>query len=361
MSAIGDLLELTPDGLYCGPGRFHIDPWNPVKHAVVTHGHADHARPGSCQYLAAQPSQEILRSRLGASANLDLLDWGESRLIGDVSVTLYPAGHILGSAQILIEKKGYRVVVTGDFKRQADPTCRGFEPVRCHTLVTESTFGLPIYRWPDSQRVMDQVNQWWRSNQEQGKASLLLGYSLGKAQRLLAGLDPAIGPILTHGAVEKINQAYRASGVDLPMTQYVGEADSKSFDWSQALIIAPPAVAGTTWTRRFGRLSLAMASGWMHVRGNRRRQALDRGFVLSDHADWPGLLETIEETECEEVYVTHGFSDVLVRHLRERGWTAHVLETRFRGESEEGDSDLDATDSDPVPEANSREDMIADE
>jgi putative mRNA 3-end processing factor len=326
------LVTITPRGLYCEAGDFYVDPWKPVDRALITHAHADHARTGSQRYLAAETGREVLQIRLGKSARYDFQPFGQPLTMNGIKVTFYPAGHILGSAQVKLEGQGQSVVVSGDYKRAADPTCATFEPIRCQTFITESTFGLPIYRWPDAQTVFHQINQWWRENQQQGKASLLLAYSLGKAQRLLAGVDSDIGPIYTHGAVEKLNEGYRAAGVELPPTRHVGRADSNT-DWTQALVLAPPAAMGTPWARKFGRISTAMASGWMQIRGTRRRRSMDRGFILSDHVDWLELLQTIEETEAEQVWVTHGYSDIVVRHLRENGLDANVLPTRFVGES----------------------------
>jgi len=326
------LLTTTPDGLYCELGDFYVDPWRPVDRALITHAHADHARWGNKRYLAADTGSQVLRIRMGEKAKLDFQPLGKPLTVGGVKVTFFPAGHILGSAQIHIEKDGQSIVVSGDYKRQADSTCLPFEPVRCNTFITESTFGLPIYRWPSSESVFAGINEWWRSNQAAGKCSMLLAYSLGKAQRLLAGVDASIGPIYTHGAVEKLNAGYREAGVALPDTTYVGEVDAKATDWRQALIVAPPAAAGTTWARRFGKLSVSMASGWMQIRGTRRRRAMDRGFILSDHVDWLDLMKTIKETEAENVWVTHGYSDIVVRHLREQGLNAEVLKTEFVGE-----------------------------
>lgn len=336
------LLIETRSGLYCEQGDFYIDPWRPVKHALITHAHADHARWGSQKYLAAGTSEQVLRIRMGQSANLEFQPLRQPLTIGGVRVTFFPAGHILGSAQIRIERNDESIVVSGDYKRQADPTCQPFEPVRCHTFVTESTFGLPIYRWPSPESVHSGINDWWRSNQAQGKCSLLLAYSLGKAQRLLAGLDSSIGPIFTHGAVEKLNAGYRAAGVTIPATTYAGAADAKTTDWSQALVVAPPSAAGTTWARRLGKVSVAMASGWMQIRGTRRRRGMDRGFILSDHVDWRDLMKTIKETEAENVWVTHGYSDIVARHLSEQGYNAKVVSTEFTGESLVGEPDADA-------------------
>lgn len=331
------LLTVTLKGLFCEAGNFFIDPWKPVDHAVITHAHADHARWGSKKYLAASTGEHVLRTRLGEKANLAFQTLGEPITIGDVKVSFAPAGHILGSAQVVIEHRGEVVVVSGDYKRDADATCKDFEPVKCHTFITESTFGLPIYRWSDTSIIFDQINQWWRANQQAGKASVLLAYSLGKAQRMLAGIDSTIGPIYTHGAVEKLNAAYRASGIDLPDTTYVGELE-KGTNFSKSLIVAPPGANGTPWMRRFGKVSTGMASGWMQIRGTRRRRSMDRGFILSDHVDWASLLQTVADTEAENVWVTHGYSDIVARHLNENGYNASVIQTEFTGELLEGES-----------------------
>ena len=325
---------MTEDGLYCPAGDFHIDPWRPVERAVITHAHSDHARRGSRRYLAARPALRLLRSRLGDEATIDPLDYGAAVDLGGVRVSLHPAGHILGSAQVRLEHRGEVWVVSGDYKLDREPTCAPFEPVRCHTFVTESTFGLPVYRWPAQEEVLADINAWWRQNRADGKATLLFGYALGKAQRLLAGLDPDIGPIYTHGAVEKLSRDYRDSGVALPPTTYVGDL-RRGTDWGGALIVAPPSAHGTAWSRRFGAASTGFASGWMRIRGTRRRRAVDRGFVLSDHADWPGLLQAVRSTGAERVWVTHGYVGVLVRWLREQGVEAEGLQTRFEGERDE--------------------------
>ena len=343
------LLQTTKLGLYCPVGKFYVDPWKPVDRAIITHAHADHACWGSKQYLVAETGQHVSRIRLGAEAKIDVMPFGKSQEINGVKVSFVPAGHILGSAQVRLEHRGEIVVVSGDYKRNPDPTCVDFEPVRCHTFVTESTFGLPIYRWPDAQSVFDQINQWWRQNQEEGKTSVLLAYALGKAQRMLAGVDPSIGSIYTHGAVEKLTAGYRESGIQLPPTQNV-MAMEKGFDFSQSLIIAPPSALGTSWAKRFGKLSCAMASGWMQIRGTRRRRSMDRGFILSDHVDWEDLMQTVRETEAEEVLVTHGYSAIVVRHLKELGIDAKVLETEFVGEEliEGSDSTSDVKETEPA-------------
>jgi putative mRNA 3-end processing factor len=328
------LLESTEQGLYCAAGGFHVDPWQPVERAILTHAHADHAHPGCARYLAAAPGRGVLALRLGADAPLETLEYGERRRIGDVDVSLHPAGHILGSAQVRIEHRGEVWVVSGDYKLDPDPTCARFEPQRCHTFLTESTFGLPVYRWSPQAEVLADLQRWWQDNARAGVTSLLLCYALGKAQRVLAGLEPGADPIYVHGAVERINAAYRAAGVKLADTRPVASAP-RSTDWSRALILAPPSAFGSPWQRRFRQVASGLASGWMRVRGHRRRRALDRGFVLSDHADWPGLLAAVAATGAARVLVTHGQAAALARYLGEQGLAAEVLQTRFTGEADE--------------------------
>jgi putative mRNA 3-end processing factor len=328
------ILRETPQGLYCDAGDFYVDPWRPVPRAVVTHAHSDHARSGCGSYLAARSGAAILQMRLGPDARISLVDLGETQAIGAARVSLHPAGHITGAAQVRIEVAGEVCVVSGDYKLQDDPTCPPFEPIRCHTFVTESTFGLPIYRWDPPADVFAGVNQWWRSNQSEGKTSVLFGYTVGKAQRLLASVDSSIGPIFAHGAVINACRAYRACGVKLPPVHSVLEAQPK-FDWSQALVVAPPSALGTTWLRRFGDVSTGLASGWMRVRGIRRRRAVDRGFVLSDHVDWQDLMSAIAATEAEQIWVTHGYTSQVVRTLQSRGLDARTVATQFTGESAE--------------------------
>jgi putative mRNA 3-end processing factor len=331
---MAELLSLRPEGLHCAAGDFFIDPWRPVDRAVITHAHADHARSGHTRYLASQEGAGVLRARLGA-IDLQTLGWGESVVHHGVTISLHPAGHVLGSAQVRIEHRGEVWVVSGDYKVQPDGLGTPFEPVRCHVFVTESTFGLPIYRWAPQAEVFTQINRWWQDNARAGRSSLLLAYSFGKAQRILAGLDPAIGPIVCHGALEPINAAYRAAGVGLPDTVRITDITDRSV-LAGALVLAPPSVAGSAWASRLIQASEAFASGWMAVRGLRRRRALDRGFVLSDHADWPGLHQAIDATGASRVLVTHGQVPVMVRALRERGLAAQALRTEFGAESEDG-------------------------
>ncbi|MEK9721048.1 MAG: ligase-associated DNA damage response exonuclease [Quisquiliibacterium sp.] len=324
------LLELRAQGLYCEAGDFYIDPWRPVPRAVITHAHADHARSGHGSYLASAEGEKVLLARLG-DINLECLRWGQTRRIGEVQVSLHPAGHVLGSAQVRIEHRGQTWVVSGDYKTEPDATCAPFEPVRCHTFVTESTFGLPVYRWQPQSALFAQVNAWWAANAQQDRPSVLYCYSLGKAQRILRGVDSSIGPIICHGAVETINRAYRDSGIALPPTQRVSDGPQRAL-LARALVLAPPASAGSPWMRRFARASEAFASGWMQVRGARRRRAIDRGFVISDHADWPGLNDAIRATGAQRVLVTHGQVPVMVRWLSDLGLDAQALRTEFTGE-----------------------------
>ncbi len=328
------LLTETPRGLYCEAGDFYVDPWRPVPRAVITHAHSDHARWGCNKYLAARTGEAIFRMRLGDKAEFQFVNFGEPVFINGVRVSLHPAGHMTGSAQIRIEHRDEVLVVSGDYKLQEDATCQPFEAVRCHTFITESTFGLPVYRWPASADVFADIDQWRRDNMAAGKASVLFGYSVGKAQRLLSGVDPDLGPIFGHGAILKSCRAYEACGVDLPPLQNVMHVDKK-FDWSQALLVAPPGARGSTWLRRFGDVSLAMASGWMRVRGVRRRRVVDRGFVMSDHVDWLGLHEAIAATGAESVWVTHGYTRQVVSYLRKQGLDAREVKTQFRGELED--------------------------
>ena len=328
------LLTLTARGLYCEAGDFFVDPWEPVDRAIITHAHGDHAAWGSRAYLTSARGVGVLRARLEPGATIRGVEYGETVELNGTTVSLHPAGHILGSSQVRIEHGGEVWVVSGDYKTDPDPTCTPFELLACHTFVTESTFGLPIYRWPSQAEVFAEINAWWRVNATAGKTSLLLGYALGKAQRLLAGLDPSIGPILTHGAVERMTSVYRQGGIELPPTQYAGAAGSRA-DATGAIVIAPPYADASLWSRRFGDHSTGFASGWMIVRGARRQRSLDRGFALSDHVDWLSLMSTIEATGAGEVWVTHGYTGTVVRWLQERGIDARAVQTRFEGERDE--------------------------
>lgn len=326
-------------GLYCPQGDFYIDPWRPVERAVITHAHSDHARWGMERYLCSREGSGVLRRRVGWDSKIDTLEYGESLTIGSAKVSLHPAGHILGSAQVRVEVDGEVAVVSGDYKTDPDPTCTPFEPVKCHLFVTESTFGLPIYHWPSEESLRNDINAWWRANQAAGRSSLILGYALGKCQRALAMLDPSIGPIFLHGAVIGLTQDYREMGVDLPPTLKVSDVE-KGYDWSQAVVLAPPSAHGTPWARKFGDQSAAFLSGWMAIRGARRRRAVDRGFVMSDHVDWPSLMSAIGETEAERVWVTHGYTNVVVRYLREQGLDAEVLAGHWEADAEDAGAEM---------------------
>jgi putative mRNA 3-end processing factor len=327
----GGLISLTSRGLYCKQGDFYVDPWKPVPKAVVTHAHADHAYRGNGRYLVPAEGRLLFEIRLDLGAKISTLRYGQATTVNGVKVSFHPAGHILGSAQVRVEYKGEIWVISGDYKLTPDATCAPFESIKCQHFITEATFGLPIYRWTPTEQVFEEVNSWWRRNIERENASVLFAYALGKAQRVMSGIDRSLGPIFTHGSVERLTQAYRESGVDLPETRYAGSVTNKK-EFAGSLVIAPPSAQASTWLRRFGTQSTGFASGWMMVRGARRQRAVDRGFVLSDHADWPELLTAIKSSEAETVYVTHGFAPEMVRYLNETGINAVPLKTQFVGD-----------------------------
>jgi putative mRNA 3-end processing factor len=304
----------SAQGLFCPQGAFHLDPVGPVERAVVTHAHGDHARPGNAAYLCTPETAALIRRRVGEAARLEIIEYGVSRRIGEVTVSLHPAGHMLGSAQVRIEGAQGVWVFSGDYKRDPDPTCAPLEPLRCDTFVTEASYALPLFRWDDPGAVAAEVLAWWQGNTR--KASLLFCYALGKAQRLLGELARLTDrPVYAHGAVESFAEIYRACGVNLLATRVLGE--EKSF--AGELILAPITARGSPWMKRFRSLEAGFASGLLRIRGTRRRRGFDRGFVISDHADWPGLLATIRETGAARVLATHGHREALVRWLRESG------------------------------------------
>ena len=326
------LVVITPNGLYCPPGDFYIDPWQPVQTAVITHAHGDHLRHGSARYILARPGTGIARQRLGGERELAPVEYRAPMSLGTTTVSLYPAGHILGSSQVRIEHQGRVWVVSGDYKRQPDPTCAPFEPVECDVFISEATFALPVYRWPDTPRVIEELHRWWTANRERGIASVLFCYALGKAQRVLAELGAFTNePIYVHGAVDSLTGVYRRAGVSMLPTLPVGT--DKKTDFRGALIIAPPNAAGTPWMRRFGEHATGFCSGWMRVRGDRRRRGYDRGFVISDHADWPALIETCTASRARHILLTHGYSDALTRYFNEKGIAASALKTSFGDEN----------------------------
>jgi putative mRNA 3-end processing factor len=335
-----DMVVTRKEGLYCVPGDFYIDPWRPVERAVITHAHSDHARYGHTHYLASAKSEGVLKSRLG-DINIDTLQYGESITHNGVTISLHPAGHVLGSAQVRMEYRGEVWVASGDYKVEPDGTCEAFEPIRCDAFITESTFGLPIYRWQPQAEIFSDINQWWRRNADNGRCSVLFCYSFGKAQRILHGIDESIGPIVCHGAVEPLNRVYRDAGIRISDTLAVPDIKDKS-TYQRALVIAPPSAGGSTWMRRFGDYSDAFASGWMQLRGARRRRAVDRGFVLSDHADWPGLMQAIKATGAQRVIVTHGQIPVMVRWLSQNGLDAGAFETEYGDEDDEAPTSADS-------------------
>lgn len=331
------VLEFKPQGIYCPAGDFFIDPWRPVDRALITHGHADHARPGHARYLATSAAAPVMRHRLG-EITLDTVGYGETRRIGGAQVSFHPAGHVPGSAQIRVEAGGEVWVVSGDYKTTPDRLSEPFEPVPCNSFISECTFGLPVFTWPSEADAAAEINAWWAGNAAEGRFSLLGAYALGKAQRVMSLLEPDIGPILTHGAVEATNAVLRAQGLKLPETIHV-TPEMKPADFPGALVLAPPGALNSTWSRRFRPASTGFASGWMRLRGVRRRRSVDRGFVVSDHADWAGLNDAIRETGAERVFVTHGYTDIFARWLSEEGYDAQVVPTEFTGETlDDGDT-----------------------
>ncbi|SLN27459.1 ligase-associated DNA damage response exonuclease [Roseisalinus antarcticus] len=337
---MANVLTFTDRGIYCPAGDFHIDPWRPVDRALITHGHADHARPGMGRYLSTEAAAPVIRHRLGDIA-LDTVRYGEGRRIGGAQVSFHPAGHVPGSAQIRVEVAGEVWVASGDYKVVDDGLSEPFEPVRCHAFITECTFGLPVFNWTPLPELRAQINAWWSANAAEGRPSILGAYSLGKAQRLLHDLDPAIGPILTHGAIENTNAVLRGQGLSLPDTTLV-TPDTRAKDHPGAMVLAPPSALGSAWARRFAGASTAFASGWMALRGVRRRRAADRGFIVSDHADWRGLNSAIAATGAERIFVTHGYTSVFRRWLSEQGYDAAIVETDYSGESLDAPDDPEA-------------------
>lgn len=333
---IAPMLTFTERGIYCPAGDFYIDPWRPVPRAVITHAHSDHARAGHGHYLCETGTAPVMRHRLGA-IDVETIGYGESRQIGAASVSFHPAGHVPGSAQIRVEVGGEVWVVSGDYKLEDDGLSTPFEAVPCHAFVSECTFGLPAFRWPNPQAVRAEINAWWASNAAAGRVSVLGAYSLGKAQRLLAGLNPSLGPILTHGAVEATNVVLRGQGIALPDTRLV-TPDLGRNDFAGALVLAPPSAVDSAWSDRFGTIATGFASGWMALRGVRRRRAAGRGFVVSDHADWPDLNTAIRATGANRVFVTHGYTTVFRKWLESQGYDAQIVQTEFTSDADPDDT-----------------------
>jgi putative mRNA 3-end processing factor len=327
------LIDFTSKGLYCATGNFYIDPWQPVNKAIITHAHSDHARPGSNHYLCHTASSPLLKLRLG-DVSIDSLNWNEPVSINGVKVSLHPAGHIIGSSQVRIEYKNEIWIVSGDYKTEDDGISGRFEPVKCNVFITESTFGLPIYNWKPQQQIFNAIKEWIAENKQSGKTSVLIAYSLGKAQRIMNCIKGLDIKIFLHGAVWNIHQVLLQAGYDLPAAERVtAEMSKESFKGN--IVIAPPSADGTPWMKRFTPYSIGVCSGWMQVRGNVRRRNADAGFALSDHADWKGLLNTVKATGAEKVFVTHGFQAAFSRYLNENGIEAAEVKTEYGGEEEE--------------------------
>jgi putative mRNA 3-end processing factor len=327
------LLSFTNKGIYCAAGGFYIDPWKPVERAIITHAHSDHAKAGHGHYLCTPDTKPLLELRLGNQYHYQTLPFGEAVFINGVKISLHPAGHIIGSAQVRVEANGEIWVFSGDYKPENDGLSTPFEPVPCHTFITESTFGLPIYQWKPQAVIFEDIRLWMEKNRSAGKTSVLLAYSLGKAQRLIQGLHQAVKKIYVHGAIWNTQVALTEAGWQLPAVEKIVPGIEKA-DFLEGLVIAPPSAEGSSWMNRFNPYAIGVCSGWMQVRGNARRQNVDGGFALSDHADWNGLLSSIKATGAEKVFATHGFQSVLARYLNEQGIAAAEVKTEY-GEEEE--------------------------
>ncbi|CAN5717685.1 ligase-associated DNA damage response exonuclease [soil metagenome] len=323
-----NLIRFTDKGLYCEPGNFYIDPWQAVDKAIITHAHSDHARWGSKAYLCHHFSKPILRLRLGIENDIQSIEWNEPVHINGVKVSLHPAGHIIGSSQVRVEYKGEIWVASGDYKLENDGISGEFEPVPCHSFITESTFGLPIYNWKPQAEIYSNIQDWIRANQSKGKTSVLIAYSLGKAQRLLQPVHEVTNKIFAHGAIWNVHETLLQAGWTLPLIERVTPETPKELYKGQ-VIIAPPSSEGTPWMKKFTPYSVGVCSGWMQVRGNFRRRNPDAGFALSDHADWNGLLTAVKATGASTVYVTHGFQSVFSRYLNETGVTSFEVKTEY--------------------------------
>lgn len=337
------LLCFNDKGIYCEQADVYLDPWKPVDKAIITHGHADHSRWGNKQYITQHDNVPIIKHRLG-DISVSGVHYGETFSVKNVKFSLHPAGHIIGSSQVRVEYKGEVWVFSGDYKTEDDGISVPYEPVKCDAFITECTFGLPAFKWLPQAQVMSDVNSWWQQNRSEGKTSVLFGYSLGKAQRLLHGLDPSIGKIFTHGAIENMTEVLRPLA-DFPETTRITK-DVKKEEIKGGIVLAPPSAHGSTWIRKMVPYETAMASGWMAFRGARRRRAVDRGFVLSDHCDWQGLISSIKATGCERVICTHGYSEIFSRFLNEQGYDARTADTQYEGELAEMESKKENGDND---------------
>ena len=327
-----DLLIFNSQGIYCPRAKIYLDPWKPVNRAIITHGHSDHARYGHKKYLTHHSNIPIIRHRLG-DINVQGIGWDEPFLINGVKFSLHPAGHIIGSSQVRVEYKGEVWVFTGDYKTEDDGVSTPYESIKCHTMITECTFGLPAFKWKSQSSVFEEINGWWQSNKDEGKTSVLFGYTLGKAQRILKYLDTSIGEIFTHGAVENMTEVLRPQFEMPPTTLITRETTGKEIRGN--IVVAPPSAHGSPWMRKMVPYETGTCSGWMAFRGARSRRATDKGFVLSDHCAWQGLLQSIKASEATRVICTHGYTDIFSRYLREIGYDASIENTDFEGEKEE--------------------------
>lgn len=329
------LIKFTNKGIYCIPGKFYLDPWLPVEYAIISHGHADHARWGMSHYLCQTDSKAILKHRLGQDINVESLGYDEPKMINDVKVSFHPAGHVIGSAQIRLEYKGFVVVFTGDYKTTDDHLTIPFEPVKCHEFITESTFGLPIYNWLTEADIQHQMQDWVANNQKNNRTSVFIGYSLGKAQRIMKLMD-GVDKIYVHSAIHNLNNAIENSGIALPKSELL-TYDFKKEDLQNKIVILPPALLGSKLLKKIPNAATAICSGWMQVRGNRRWQAVDAGFAVSDHADWNGLLSAVKATEAEKVYVTHGSQATFSKYLNEIGIPSEEVKTEYGSDDDNKD------------------------
>jgi putative mRNA 3-end processing factor len=327
------LIEFTDKGLYCRTGDFYIDPWKAVDKAIITHAHSDHARWGSKYYLCHRQCKPLLQMRLGEN-NYQTAEWEEKVFLNGVQVSLHPAGHMIGSSQIRVEYNGEVWVVSGDYKIEDDGISGKFEPVKCHTFITESTFGLPIYNWKPQQEIFQNIRDWVCKNKEADKTSVFIAYSLGKAQRLLQCLPEVRLPIYVHGAIWNAHETLTRNGFPLPDVNRI-TYDTPKESYLGNIIIAPPGAEGSPWMKRFYPYAVGICSGWMQVRGTVRRKNADAGFALSDHADWKGLLQAVKETGAQKVFVTHGYQAVFTRYLNETGIEAAEVKTEYGNEEEE--------------------------
>lgn len=329
------IIRFTKKGLYCIPGRFYLDPWGKVDYAVISHAHADHARWGMTHYLCVDDSKAIIKHRIGKDISIESLPYGVQKTINGVKLSFHPAGHIIGSAQIRLEYKGHITVFTGDYKTNPDNLTLSFQPVKCHTFITESTFGLPIYHWQDDRAIQQQIQNWVYSNQKQNKTSVFVGYSLGKSQRIMSLVD-GCAPMFVHNSIYQLNEVIRNSGIKLPKAE-LWQASSDKIKIQNNIVIVPPALIGSNIIKRIPNAAVALCSGWMQIRGHRRWQAVDAGFVVSDHADWNGLLSAVKATEAEQVYVTHGYQATFSRFLNDIGIPAAEVKTEY-GTNEDTES-----------------------